>query len=282
MTSLKVSVPVPSKLSATHSQSPVIGIHVGTKAPVAIKLQRADHPSQKLPTEAKVYQNLISTKGFAKMHWFGEAHGHLALVLERLGPCLRSRQKALGRGGCLRRKEVRSVGVEVLNRLESMHDIGWLHLDVKPANFLLPFNCEKNKERCYPMIHLIDFGLSRQWHELESGSASPASRKRNPVGTVRFASVANQQGEPLGRKDDLESLAYSLVALYQGGLPWGNVQGQTKKERFGKMLKFKKLVSLDVLCRGLPRLATFMRTARMLHLDQRPDYDTLRDMLRTM
>ena len=263
------------------------GVHAQTRAPVAIKLQRADHPSPKLPTEAEVYRSLAGAEGFARMHWFGQAHGHLALVMDRLGPCLKSRQADAGPLG---RRELRSVSGQLLDRLELMHDRHWLHLDVKPANFLYPAtptaaaagHASDAAEIPVAQLRCIDFGLSRRWFDPASGEAVPSAPRRGTVGTVRFASIANQQAQALGRRDDLESLAFTLVQLHHGELPWSHVQAPTKQERFRLMLACKLRVSVGELCTGLPALAEFVQAVRTLRPEERPDYDALRELLRTL
>ena len=54
--------------------------------------------------------------------------------------------------------------------------------------------------------------------------ALPDGTRARAVGTVRYASVANHERRALGRRDDLESLAYMLVYLRTGSLPWRKVE----------------------------------------------------------
>ena len=53
-------------------------------------------------------------------------------------------------------KTVLMIGLQVIDRLEAFHKIGYLHRDVKPDNLVIGFE-EKNK-----IIYLIDFGLAKK------------------------------------------------------------------------------------------------------------------------
>ena len=196
--------------------------------------------------------------------------------MDQLGPSLKSMHEDAGN---MERHALRVVSEQLLDRLESMHNRHWLHLDVKPANFLLPRSEDIHEP---PTLHAIDFGLSRKWWDAETGRLVPSIPRRGAVGTVRFASIANQQYEQLGRRDDLEALAYTVLTLHRGELPWGRVQAPTKQERFRLMLEHKRGIGEDELCDGLPSLASFLRAARGLRPDEKPDYEALRALLRAL
>lgn len=213
--------------------------------------------------------------------------------MEQLGPSLRSVQQDVAH---LERRALLNVGEQALSRLQAMHERHWLHLDVKPANLLLPLasgpphgdegseeglSKDGSEEGC-PTLHLIDFGLSRRWWDPRIRAPVLFTPRRGAIGTVRFASIANQQAEALGRRDDLESLVYTLLFLHHGELPWGSVQAPTKRERFRLMLEVKMRLRVDELCVGLPPLATFLHTVRRLRPDEPPNYDLLRAILRTL
>ena len=48
------------------------------------------------------------------------------------------------------------IGLQLIDRLEALHKIGYIHRDIKPDNLAIGLK-EKNK-----IIYLIDFGLSKK------------------------------------------------------------------------------------------------------------------------
>ena len=98
---------------------------------------------------------------------------------------------------------------------------------------------------------------------------------------MRYASVANHERRALGRRDDLESLAYMLVYLRTGSLPWRKVEAPTQPVRI-KMTLIKKQRAADGvdLCKAMPPpFADFWAGIRALEHAERPDYAALRGLI---
>lgn len=57
------------------------------------------------------------------------------------------------------------IVLQVLNRLETLHKLGFTHGDIKPENICLDFT--NNTQQ--PQVHLVDFGLSTSY--LDSNGA---------------------------------------------------------------------------------------------------------------
>ena len=269
------------------------GRHKLTDTPVAIKLEPEDTRRPRIPVEAAVYRELDEEAGFAKMLYYGRGHGYLALVMERLGPSLRTIHRTRHEDGrSFDAALLAHIADEVVLRLQTLHSFGWLHCDVKPANVLLdadPAGIEREglEGAPWPRLSLVDFGLCRRWGD-ERERFEERRRQRRPgtcVGTGRFASLSNHEGiEPLGRRDDLESLALSLVFLAAGRLPWSGVAPPpdfTKAERFQAMLERKRATPIDELSEAMPPgFADFLIAIRSLAHDEPPDYERLRRMVR--
>lgn len=174
----------------------------------------------------------------------------------------------------------------------------------------------------------IDLGLVKRWRlddaaAVDSDSASGTEQTRrlqkkqkrreqqplrhieykegkSVMGTVRYASLHSHLGLELSRRDDLESLAYVLVYLAVGQLPWQSrhilradpnavaIADANEKERerlsprvqkhvlFEQIGACKRRTSTAKLCDRLPeQLALFLDVVRALEFDEEPPYSLL-------
>ena len=71
-----------------------------------------------------------------------------------------------------------------------------------------------------PGLYLVDFGLAKLYKNIETDEHIKLSEGRKLSGTARYASINNFKGLEQSRRDELESLAYVLIYLLKGSLPW--------------------------------------------------------------
>jgi hypothetical protein len=82
-------------------------------------------------------------------------------------------------------------------------------------------------------------------------------------------------GIRLTQRDDLESLAYVLIYLMHGLLPWQSSTRKLTKE----LLDIRMAITPSTLCKGLPdEFAVFLNYVRSLEFEQKPDYQYLRGL----
>uniref|UniRef100_A0A183FNF0 Protein kinase domain-containing protein n=1 Tax=Heligmosomoides polygyrus TaxID=6339 RepID=A0A183FNF0_HELPZ len=118
------------------------------------------------------------------------------------------------------------VSQQCLDACRDLHVAGYIHRDVKPANFAVGRNSKRQ------IIHMLDFGISRRYGVGLGESTKATHFKAIPAtceeiltnstrGTLPYASVACHRFEELGPRDDCESWMYMLVDfLSPTGLPW--------------------------------------------------------------
>lgn len=121
------------------------------------------------------------------------------------------------------------------------------------------------------VVYLIDFGLSKEYRDPSTHEHIPFDKGLGFIGTAVFASINSHLGLELGRRDDLESLAYVLFYFLWGFLPWQGLglEGQD-------ILESKRGITNLDLYRGLPlEFRAFFEHCRSLPFDGKPDYNYL-------
>ncbi|KAL8204692.1 hypothetical protein R6Q57_010315 [Mikania cordata] len=219
------------------------------------------------PYEWQVYNTLGGIHGVPKVHYKGKQGDYYVMVMDMLGSSLWDVWNSSGQS--MLSEMIACIAVESLSILEKMHLKGYVHGDVKPENFLLgqPSSPQEKK------LFLVDLGLSTKWRQGASGHVEYDQRPDMFRGTVRYASVHAHLGRTASRRDDLESLAYTLVFLHRGRLPWQGYQGDNKSFL---VCKKKMTTSTEVLCEFCPApLKQFLDIVVNLKFDEEPNYSKL-------
>uniref|UniRef100_A0A3Q2Q4S6 Tau tubulin kinase 2a n=1 Tax=Fundulus heteroclitus TaxID=8078 RepID=A0A3Q2Q4S6_FUNHE len=189
------------------------------------------------------------------------------VVMELQGRNLADLRRSMPRGTFSISTTLR-LGRQILEAIESIHSVGFLHRDIKPfqSNFAMgrfPSTCRT----CY----MLDFGLARQFT-----NSCQEVRPPRPVagfrGTVRYASVNAHKNklQEMGRHDDLWSLFYMLVEFLVGQLPWRKIKD---KEHVGKL---KDTYDHRLMLKHLPaEFGVFLEHISSLDYYTKPDYQLL-------
>jgi serine/threonine protein kinase len=128
-----------------------------------------------------------------------------------------------------------------------------------------------------PTTFLIDFGLARQFRNPATYLHTQHTKKHSVVGTLPFTSVNGQQGHAQSRRDDLESLTYTIIFLARGDLPWTTDSIRRNHEA---ILQKKISITAEELCEGLPPpFSKFVIYVRSLGFNEKPDYEYLHTVL---
>ncbi|MFQ6639090.1 hypothetical protein Gotur_015186 [Gossypium turneri] len=217
------------------------------------------------PYEWQVYNTLGGSHGIPQVHYKGRQGDYYVMVMDMLGPSLwdvwnnNSHTMSIEMVAC--------IAIEAISILEKMHSRGYVHGDVKPENFLLgPTGTPDEKK-----LFLVDLGLATRWRDSSTGLHVEYDQRPDVFrGTVRYASVHAHLGRTCSRRDDLESLAYTLIFLLRGRLPWQGYQGENK----GFLVCKKKMsTSPEALCCFCPApFKQFVEHVVNLKFDEEPNY----------
>ena len=131
-------------------------------------------------------------------------------------------------------------------------------------------------DNLHPTVFLIDFGLASLYRNPATCLHIPSTTNHSAVGTLMFTSINSQQGNSQSRRDDLESLAYTIIYSALGGLPWTSGSVRNNKA----ILRKKISITAEELCQGLPApFSKFVTHVRSLGFDEKPDYQYLHSIL---
>lgn len=174
---------------------------------VAIKVlprQYAAQPGflERFQREAKVIASLEHPH-IIPVHDFGESEGYTYLVMRYLtGGTLAQR---LGHGPLAPAEATRLIS-QIASALDYAHERNVIHRDIKPTNVLL--DSQGN-------VLLTDFGIAKMLEQTTQLTASGAF-----LGTPKYASPEQGQGQELSGRSDAYSLGVILYEMATGRLPF--------------------------------------------------------------
>ncbi|CAI5441133.1 unnamed protein product [Caenorhabditis angaria] len=123
--------------------------------------------------------------------------------------------------------------LQAIGALRDLHEIGYVHRDVKPANMCFGIN-RKNRH----VLYLLDFGLIRRF-KTETGERRRAREKAGFRGTNRYVSLRVHSRLEQTPADDMESLLYTAHELLIGDLPWKYLESNIEIKQNKILMRFE-------------------------------------------
>ncbi|KAI5961596.1 YCK2 [Candida pseudojiufengensis] len=250
------------------------GTNIINGVPVAIKFEPRKTEAPQLRDEYRTYKHLQGCPGIPNAYYFGQEGLHNILVIDLLGPSLEDLFDWCGRRFSV--KTVVQVAVEMLSLVEEVHRHDLIYRDIKPDNFLIGRQGLSDENN----VHLIDFGMAKQYRDPRTKQHIPYREKKSLSGTARYMSINTHLGREQSRRDDLEALGHVFFYFLRGQLPWQGLKAPTNKQKYEKIGDKKRTTPAVTLCDGLPnQFAEYLDSVRSLPFDAEPPYEEYRMLL---
>ena len=167
------------------------------------------------------------------------------------------------------------VAKQMLSRVQTIHEKNLIYRDIKPDNFLIGRPNTKSQN----VIHVIDFGMAKQYRDPKTKQHIPYRERKSLSGTARYMSINTHLGREQSRRDDLEALGHVFMYFLRGGLPWQGLKAATNKQKYEKIGEKKQTTAIKDLCEGFPEeFNKYLSYVRNLGFEDTPDYDYLREL----
>lgn len=253
------------------------GRNIRTNEMVAIKMEEITNEVQLLKNESRLYYYLNKCEGIPKIKWYGICGDYYCMVMELLGESLEN-LKNISKEGKFSLKLTLTIGIKIINIIQRLHNKFIIHRDIKPDNLLLsnvmktPTDSSQltSYDEMKPNIYIIDLGFSKKFIN-DDDTHIIMKPIHKLIGTPNFASINSHQLCELSRRDDLESIAYTLIYLYYGKLPWQNLNINTNNEiKQSKVLFQEKIKTIKNNV-----LYDFLLYSINLQFNETPDYNKI-------
>eukprot|EP00347_Sterkiella_histriomuscorum_P016141 403354329 len=303
---------------------------------VAVKFNSQEGVNEKETKIMKIIeQNQL--KGFPKYYTSGtckiQDSNKEYIVMQLLSRSIKDIIKS--RKNVFSTKTVCQLGINLLHRLEDLHGLGYLHLDIKPDNIMIEttinsidqsktrqtqsicteglsdnreqqtqnysnnntLNIPNQKTRATysnlvnndsnstiqttkSFLYLIDFGISQRY--LENDGITHKKMKNNEEfnGNLIFCSKNMFLEITQSRRDDIISLGYLLLFLFNGQVPWIKKSTVPLKNQYNSISRFKQKMKPEDICQDRAKvLLPYMKYVDSLSYEENPDYGFLRHLL---
>jgi len=189
------------------------GKHKKTNENIAIKLEVSNNEIKLLKHETTILNYLFQkgSRNTPHVYWYGIYKKYYGLIMPYYDCTLD--YYLLHHN--LSKIELIKMTCKMITILQTIHNIGVIHRDIKPQNFMM-----KKDE-----IFLIDFGLSTIFVDENLQHIEPKNDSSFIIGTPKFISLHIHNGKDASRRDDIISLMYLYIYMINDlCLPWENVE----------------------------------------------------------
>eukprot|EP00347_Sterkiella_histriomuscorum_P017626 403348619 len=213
------------------------------KRDVALKMEKEDKAKRILEGEYELIKRLQGLPRIVEVYEFVKFEKPssqnfivMALKGQNLGIFKKSTKN-------FKEGQAADILIQMLEAIQSVHQRGLIHRDIKPTNFVMGLKNEKNK------VYLVDFGLAKE--HICKRTNKPYEPRQNTEfrGTIAYASVNAHNKEELARRDDLWSFFFILLEFLGQTPSWktNNNKDQVRDMKLKAMRQPQKLLYNEIM-----------------------------------
>ncbi|TKR81711.1 hypothetical protein L596_015541 [Steinernema carpocapsae] len=244
------------------------------KTTVALKIELNNVANEEglLKMEVEVLKELASRPHTPQLFASGKRAAFTYIVISRCGIDLHKVKKESGIPH-LSDATVLRLAVHALYAMKQVHEIGYLHRDVKPSNMVFGATVVDSK-----ILYLIDYGLARRYAEKDAKTGKWMFRKARDKAEVRgtssrYCSLNIHLKSEQSRADDMWAFVYSMIDLGPG-LPWPKQARDDRVQRMKEEISDEKMLGGKLEC-----FQPIMAHIRKMKFYDRPDYKFIYEKL---
>uniref|UniRef100_A0AC34GS40 Protein kinase domain-containing protein n=1 Tax=Panagrolaimus sp. ES5 TaxID=591445 RepID=A0AC34GS40_9BILA len=165
------------------------------------------------------------------------------------------------------------LGLQTLEAVENLHEIGYLHRDIKPHNYSIGLGKRAN------IIYMLDFGIARQFVQTGTKVLRIPRECVKFLGTLKYASRACHQNKEQSRKDDLEAWFYMQLEFVDHPAVFWSQFKDRKQVIFAKEKLFAGECNPKLFEAVPPEIMKLIGYIDGLIYTSAPDYEYMRALL---
>lgn len=238
----------------------------GNGAPVVVKFFSKGHYLADLyhDREVQFYKGCVGIAGIPALLAMGNIEGQKYLVTDFVG---RSLSDILATGRMISGPSLMLLARRLLVILQATHGRDFLHLSVAPENVLIDVTTSQ--------VSLVDFKFSQNL----AVPQEDCEEAQGKASHLLFTSSDQLHGQTPSFRSDLESLAYVLMYVKMGSLPWKNA---LRTESHSTYLHRRRRFYHSEFLRDVPEeLREMWVAANTLQPGEKPNYEKLKSMFLT-
>ena len=216
------------------------GLHRINQKTVALKVSREKQTHE---TKILAYLNRECVDGVPTLFWYGRVGDNTCIATTFYKNTFVSHVESIWANDLYPHLKILNICVQLISLLENVHAAFIVHSDIKPDNFMV----DEKKH-----VILIDFGLSSLYYNAEKNVYKENKQCEHLIGSPKFASYNLHAGHSVSPRDDLMSLVYMMISLFNKEIPWSKAQKVQPTEPTDKAQKVQPTEPTDKAQKAQP------------------------------